>query len=73
MNIKLKYGSEYRVLELPDDSDVTIMKPRDMPVLEDLGRALDEALDHPIDTPPLEGRARPESIAIAVPDETRPA
>ena len=73
MNVKLKYGSEYRVLELPDDSDVTVMKPRDLPVLEDLGRALDEALDHPIGTPPLEGRARPKSIAIAVPDETRPA
>ncbi|HCU67855.1 MAG TPA: transcriptional regulator, partial [Desulfomicrobium sp.] len=73
MDISLKYGSGSKTLELPDGADVTIMKPRDLPVLEDLGRALDYALDHPIGTPTLEGRPRPASVAIAVPDETRPA
>lgn len=73
MNISLKYGSVYRTLELPDDADVTVMQPRDLPVLEDMGRALDDALDHPIGAPRLEDRPRPASVAIAVPDETRPA
>ena len=73
MKIELKYGAGYKTLELPDGSDVTIMKPRDLPVLSDLGQALAEALDKPIDSKPLEGRPRPSSVAIAVPDETRPA
>ena len=73
MKIKLKYGAGYKTLELPDGSDVTVMKPRELPVLSDLGQALEEALDNPIDTNPLEGRPRPSSVAIAVPDETRPA
>jgi nickel-dependent lactate racemase len=73
VKIELKYGAGYRTLELPEGSDVTVMKPRDLPVLSDLGQALTEALDNPIDSKPLEGRPRPSSVAIAVPDETRPA
>ena len=73
MKVTLKYGSGYRTLELPDGADVTVMKPRELPVLTDLGRALEEALDNPIETPTLEGRPKPSSVAIAVPDETRPA
>ena len=73
MNISLKYGSGYRALELPDGADVTVMQPRDLPVLEDMGRALDDALDNPIGATRLEDRPRPASVAIAVPDETRPA
>jgi len=73
VDIKLKYGSGYRTVELPDGSDVTIMQPRELPVLPDIGHALEQALDNPIDTPTLEGRPRPSSVAIAVPDETRPA
>ena len=49
------------------------MKPRELPVLSDLGQALEDALDNPIETQTLEGRRRPSSVAIAVPDETRPA
>jgi len=73
VKVTLKYGSGYRTLELPDGADVTVMKPRELPVLTDLGRALEEALDNPIETPTLEGRPKPSSVAIAVPDETRPA
>lgn len=73
MKITLKYGCGYRELKLPEGSDVTVMKPRDLPFLPDLGQALDDALDNPIGTKPLEGRPRPASVAIAVPDETRPA
>jgi hypothetical protein len=33
MDVKLKYGCGYKVLEFPDGADVTVMKPRDLPVL----------------------------------------
>lgn len=73
MNIELKFGHEYRTLTIPDDADVTIMKPRELPVLSDIGAALEAALDNPLECATLEGRSLPSSVAIAVPDETRPA
>lgn len=73
MNIELKFGHEYRTLTIPDDADVTIMKPRELPVLSDIGAALEAALDNPLECAKLEGRPQPSSVAIAVPDETRPA
>lgn len=73
MNIELKFGHEYRTLTIPDDADVTIMKPRELPVLSDIGAALEAALDNPLECATLEGRPLPSSVAIAVPDETRPA
>ena len=39
MNVTLKYGCGYKTLELPDGADVTVMKPRELPVLPDLGPA----------------------------------
>ena len=73
MNIELKFGHEYRTLTIPDDADVTIMKPRELPVVSDIGAALEAALDNPLECATLEGRPQPSSVAIAVPDETRPA
>jgi len=73
VNIELKFGHEYRTLTIPDDADVTIMKPRELPVLSDIGAALEAALDNPLECAKLEGRPLPSSVAIAVPDETRPA
>ena len=73
MNITLKYGAGTRTIELPDGADVTIMAPRELPVLPDLGVALEAGLDRPLGTAPLEDRPQPASVAIVVPDETRPA
>jgi len=73
MELRLKYGKGYKSLTLPDGADVTVFSPRDLPALQDLGQALEAALDEPLGAIPLESRPRPASVAIAVPDETRPA
>ncbi len=73
MDVRLKYGSDYRQLLLPDDIFITVFEPRQMPVMHDLEKALETALDNPLETKPLEQKTRPASVAVAVPDETRPA
>lgn len=73
MNIKLKYGAGTRTIVLPDGADVTMMTPRELPALPDLGAALEAGLDRPLGAAPLAERPQPSSVAIAVPDETRPA
>jgi len=72
MEIKLKYGNGYKTAAFPDDAAVTVLKTREMPVKGDVEKALTEALDHPIGADRLEQRPAPASVAIAVPDETRP-
>lgn len=73
MKLKLKYGEGCKEFELPDGSDVTIMRPGEAPVAPDVRRALLDALDAPLGAPPLDRLPPPASVAIAVPDETRPA
>jgi len=68
----LKYGSGHLRFHLPDEANVDVLNARPAQVVSDLGRSLQAALDAPIDHPPLESMPVPESIAIAVPDETRP-
>jgi nickel-dependent lactate racemase len=72
MNLKLKYGDGYREFTLPDDANVTVMQTRAAPVVADARRALLDALAAPLGTCPLEAMPHPASVAIAVPDETRP-
>lgn len=73
MEIQLKYGKGTRTLRLPDQAEVVVMTPRDLPVISDLPAALDAALDAPLNALPLEQRPMPSRVAVAVPDETRPA
>lgn len=72
MKISLKYGSGYQHCTLPDEADVTVFDARPAPVLADLAGAMQAALSAPINHPPLESMPVPASVAIAVPDETRP-
>lgn len=72
MRIELKYGKGYEYLELPDDIMVDVFEPNKVPPLEDPLAALRAALDQPLGCPPLEERPAPRTVAIAVPDETRP-
>lgn len=72
MDFSLKYGSGHKRFSLPEQADVTVLEPRPTPVLPDVAQALAAALDAPVDCPPLEARPAPASVAIAVPDETRP-
>lgn len=73
MDIRLKYGHGEKLLSFPERARVSVMQPSSMPAVPDLGSALAAALDRPLGQPPLEGRPRPRKVAIAVPDETRPA
>lgn len=73
MKIQLKYGNGYKTVFLPDGLDVSLLRPREVPAVPDLGHALEKTLSDPLNCPPLEGRPAPACIAIAVPDETRPA
>jgi len=72
MEIKLKYGGGHKTAVFPDDAAVTVLCPHETPVTGDLERALVHALDAPLGVPRLEDRPAPASVAIAVPDETRP-
>jgi nickel-dependent lactate racemase len=72
MDIALKYGHATTTLTLPDRVDVDVLEPASLPVIRDMATVLDGALDRPLQLPRLEERAAPATIAIAVPDETRP-
>ncbi|AFM25920.1 nickel-dependent lactate racemase [Desulfomonile tiedjei] len=76
MHVVLKYGEAERRLEIPEKADVTILRPATLPPVKDLKIALEEALAHPLDNPSFQETIRtiaPKTVAIAVPDETRPS
>ena len=72
MRMELKYAHGYKAFDLPDGADVTVLRTRDMPVVPDVRQALYDALEKPADSASPARMAPPESVAIAVPDETRP-
>jgi nickel-dependent lactate racemase len=72
MKMKLKYGSDYREFTLPDDANVTVLEPHPVPEVKNLADALREALQKPLGSQPLHMLSRPATVAVAVPDETRP-
>jgi nickel-dependent lactate racemase len=76
MELELKYGEELRPIRIPDKADVTILKPNALPELDSIQDALQYQLEQPTGSLSLlallQGK-RPERIAIAIPDETRPA
>ncbi len=72
MRIDLKYGSGTLPLELPRHVTADVFEPKTARALQDPVAALHAALDAPLGCLPLEGRDAPRSVAIAVPDETRP-
>ncbi|MEJ5358826.1 MAG: nickel-dependent lactate racemase [Desulfobacterales bacterium] len=76
MEVQLKYGSGKIAIAIPPRAEVTILEPARVPPLADFASALAQALDRPRGCPPLEAllRARrPRTLALVVPDETRPA
>ena len=72
MHLELKYGAGTLPLDLPDTVGVDVFEPKDAPFLDDPVAGFQAALDSPLGCLPLEGRNAPSSVAIAVPDETRP-
>ena len=74
--VELKYGKGKIRVSIPEKAAVSILEPLRAPVLASVQAALDSALSHPTGCPSLEAildARRPGSVAIAVPDETRPA
>jgi nickel-dependent lactate racemase len=74
--VELKYGKGKIRVSIPEKAAVSILAPLRAPVLASVPAALDAALSAPLGGPSLEAiidACRPRSVAIAVPDETRPA
>lgn len=75
MEMELKYGDGRKTIRIPDRADVTILKPAEFPAVGSITDTLEKALNDPLGCQPFQSmlqQADPETIAIAVPDETRP-
>jgi lactate racemase len=75
MHVTVKYGRRFREVDIPENADVTVLGPASVAIVENVVEALEEALDHPVGSPPFVDLIRsltPRRVAIAVPDETRP-
>jgi nickel-dependent lactate racemase len=76
MDVVLKYGGGKISIAIPEKARTSILEPLKAPVLASVKASLEQSLAEPLGSPSLEkivSRSRPRSIAIAVPDETRPA
>jgi lactate racemase len=72
MQIKLAYGKQGLMLDLPDDWNVTVIEPRYIPGLPDPAGAMRGALHDPIGTRPLAEIVRPDDrVGIVFSDITR--
>src|SRR5512136_605701 len=74
--VDLKYGKGKIKVNIPEKAAVSILEPLRAPVLASVPAALDSVLSAPLGCPSLEAiidARHPRSVAIAVPDETRPA
>jgi nickel-dependent lactate racemase len=73
MEVSLKYGQGHLALSIPDKARVSVLNSSRLPALGNLEAAFDRAMDAPLGGVRLEDLAPPRKVAIAVPDETRPA
>lgn len=74
MRVEFAFGKTGLTVELPAGPDYRVLEARWAEALTDEMAAIEQALDAPIGTPPLEELARGcESAAISVCDITRPA
>jgi nickel-dependent lactate racemase len=74
--VELKYGSGKIRIPIPEKAVVSILEPLRTPVVDSVEAALDSSLSAPLGCSAIEEileQRRPRTIAIAVPDETRPA
>ena len=74
MRVDLAFGKTGLLVELPDGFAYQILEARSAEALDDQIAAIEQALDHPIGTPPLRELAKgKKTAAISVCDITRPA
>mgnify|MGYP001047595042 FL=1 len=75
LEIDLKYGDGHRQIKIPDHANVTVLKPAEYPPAASIDRCLEEGLASPLGCESFQKMLQhiaPETIGIAVPDETRP-
>jgi len=72
MEIQLKYGNGQKRLVIPEKARVSTLSPAGFAVVEDLEKIFEEVMDHPLGISSLEKMDKPRTVAIAVPDESRP-
>jgi len=73
MKINLAYGKTGLEVELADELDVTVVEPEFVPGLSDPEAALREALEAPIEAPPLRDVVKADDrVGIVFSDITRP-
>ncbi|WP_220483573.1 nickel-dependent lactate racemase family protein [Microlunatus kandeliicorticis] len=71
--MRLPYGRGRLEVALPPDAEVTVVRQRPLPALDDPSAAIADALAHPVDAAPLAELARGRSSAcIVICDITRP-
>jgi len=73
METRLKYGQGQLTFSLSEKARIAILEPSRPAVLENLAKAFDRAMDAPLGGVTLQAMPTPRTVAIAVPDETRPA
>jgi nickel-dependent lactate racemase len=72
MILELPYGHGTKQLALPEHTEVCQLRPTVPPPLTDIQAAAIRAVDTALAAPEIRQLAVPESLAVAVPDETRP-
>jgi lactate racemase len=73
MQVIMRYGKEGLPLDLPDDLEITLIRKREMPILENPEAAMKKALTNPIGSRPLSEEAKGKgSACILICDVTRP-
>jgi lactate racemase len=73
MRIVMRYGKEGFPLDLPDDLDVTVIRKKAMPVLENPREAVKSSFSNPVAGKPLREEAKGcRSACILICDITRP-
>jgi nickel-dependent lactate racemase len=72
MKIELKYGQQRKHLCIPEKGEVSVFEPKTLPVIDDVEKAFEAAMVCSCSDTKFDAMDGPESVAIAVPDETRP-
>ncbi len=73
MRIRLAYGRDGLVTDLPDEAPISVIEPRFLPGLPDERAAILQALRAPRGTRPLRELVRPQdTVAVVFSDLTRP-
>lgn len=74
MNLEMKYGTGTVIVQIPESADGYVLEPNDMPPVSSISQELSSALaglDNSCEEI-MAGLGKTPSVAIAIPDETRP-